>query len=84
MEGKSYVWPQFPSVQTVVQQELMAPEHEGVAFIGRGGWLGIRCPCGYVASGRSMASLELGLVDHQEQATCPAYESYRMPTDDDV
>lgn len=62
---------------------LEAPAIEGFAFLGRSGWLGARCACGFLASGRSMAALELALADHQEPATCPAFEQFRAQEADD-
>lgn len=55
---------------------LEAPAQEGFAFLGRSGWLGARCVCGWIVSGRTMASLELGLGAHQTQATCPEWHRY--------
>lgn len=66
-----------PIVTHIGGLTLEAPAVEGFAFLGRTGWLGVRCSCGFLASGRSMAALELALSDHQEPATCPAWAEYR-------
>lgn len=76
---KSYIWPAVVSKQTVGSGlELIAPAVEGFAFVGRGGWLGFRCPCGYVASGRSMAAIGMAIDEHQEEATCPVYKAHTL------
>lgn len=74
-----------PIVTHVGLLTLEAPAVEGFAFLGgRSGWLGARCSCGFVASGRSMVALEHALADHQEPAFCPAFAQFRQQEADEV
>lgn len=52
---------------------LEAPAVLGAAFIGRTGWVGVHCPCGWTVTGRSLSALEGGLADHQQPAHCAAW-----------
>jgi hypothetical protein len=61
-----------PVTTQIGRLTLEAPAVEGLAFLGRTGWLGVFCACGFLASGRSMAALEHALADHQVSTTCPA------------
>lgn len=61
-----------PVITQIGKLTLEAPAVEGLAFLGRTGWVGVFCACGFLASGRSMAALEHALADHQVAATCPA------------
>lgn len=73
-----------PITAQIGRLTLEAPAVEGYAFIGRTGWLGVRCSCGFLASGRSMAALELALADHQEPVTCPAFAQFRAQEAEEV
>lgn len=59
--------------------ELEAPAVDGFAFLGRTGWLGVRCSCGFIVSARSMSALDQALNGHQEPATCPAMAAIQAP-----
>ncbi len=68
---------------TIGLLELEAPAVEGFAFIGRTGWLGAKCSCGWMVSGRSMAALELGLQAHQLPEFCPAWKQFKAQEADE-
>lgn len=61
--------------QHIGQMDLEAPAIEGFAFLGRSGWVGFRCSCGFIGSARSLQALEQALEAHQEPATCPTYKA---------
>lgn len=63
---------------------LEAPAIDGFAFIGKTGWIGARCSCGFIASGRSLAALEMALADHQEPVSCPAFAQFRAQEAEEV
>lgn len=73
-----------PVVTQIGTLTLEAPALEGLAFLGRTGWVGVVCECGFLASGRSLAALELALADHQEPATCPAWKTFRAQEADEA
>lgn len=72
-----------PAIKTSIGiYELEAPRIEGMAFVGRSGWLGARCGCGFVASARSLVALHQGLAEHQEPETCPYWAQVRKEEDE--
>lgn len=41
------------------------PPVVGAAFLAKNGILGYRCPCRFVASGRTLAALQAAILDHE-------------------
>lgn len=65
------------SVAHVGVLTIEGPADAAFAFLGRSGWVGARCSCGFLASGRSLGSLEEAMADHQAIGICPAWTEFK-------
>lgn len=74
--------PDGPRSAALNGRTLQAPAREGLAYLGKSGWVGVRCSCGFIVTARSMGSLEAALSEHQDPKFCPKYAEYQESTAD--
>lgn len=62
---------------------MRLPSIVSVPFLAGDGFLGLRCPCGFVVTARTPAAMEAGIVDHHDavhlQSDDPAVHTEPLP-----